>query len=276
MTIGIGGWGSRRKPMSIVRAILRSDLTRPDHRHLRRARRRHALRRRQGAQGRLRVRLARLDPARAAFPCRPPERRRSRRWSSTRGCSSSGCGPRRWRVSFLPCRAGLGSAIMEINPELKTVTSPYDGAGAARDARAPSRRRAAARQPRRRARRRAVPRPRLVLRRPVLPWPRTARSCRARRSSTPSDFAKEGPLQTDQDQPALDRRRRRGAVRRALHPLRPRLRARRSAPARVRGDAPRTTTRGRRSAAKWVDVARARVPAHARRSRSSGSEGGPT
>ncbi len=25
MTIGIGGWGSRRKPMSIVRAILRSD-----------------------------------------------------------------------------------------------------------------------------------------------------------------------------------------------------------------------------------------------------------
>ena len=27
MTIGIGGWGSRRKPMSIIRAILRSDLT---------------------------------------------------------------------------------------------------------------------------------------------------------------------------------------------------------------------------------------------------------
>ncbi|MGA3149408.1 MAG: CoA-transferase, partial [Acidimicrobiales bacterium] len=26
MTIGIGGWGSRRKPMAAVRAILRSDL----------------------------------------------------------------------------------------------------------------------------------------------------------------------------------------------------------------------------------------------------------
>ena len=26
MTIGVGGWGSRRKPMSLVRAILRSDL----------------------------------------------------------------------------------------------------------------------------------------------------------------------------------------------------------------------------------------------------------
>jgi glutaconate CoA-transferase subunit A len=33
-----------------------------------------------------------------------------------------------WRVSFLPCRAGLGSAITEINPDLQTVTSPYDGA----------------------------------------------------------------------------------------------------------------------------------------------------
>ncbi len=30
MTIGIGGWASRRKPMSIIRAILaRSDLTDP-------------------------------------------------------------------------------------------------------------------------------------------------------------------------------------------------------------------------------------------------------
>ena len=27
MTVGIGGWGSRRKPMALVRAILRSDLT---------------------------------------------------------------------------------------------------------------------------------------------------------------------------------------------------------------------------------------------------------
>ena len=25
MTIGIGGWGSRRKPMSLVRALLRTD-----------------------------------------------------------------------------------------------------------------------------------------------------------------------------------------------------------------------------------------------------------
>ena len=28
MTIGFGGWGSRRKPMSVVKEILRSDLIR--------------------------------------------------------------------------------------------------------------------------------------------------------------------------------------------------------------------------------------------------------
>lgn len=27
MTLGIGGWGSRRKPMALVRALLRSDVT---------------------------------------------------------------------------------------------------------------------------------------------------------------------------------------------------------------------------------------------------------
>lgn len=27
MTIGIGGWGSRRKPMALVRAVLRSPVT---------------------------------------------------------------------------------------------------------------------------------------------------------------------------------------------------------------------------------------------------------
>ena len=27
MTIGIGGWGSRRKPMALIRALLRTDVT---------------------------------------------------------------------------------------------------------------------------------------------------------------------------------------------------------------------------------------------------------
>ena len=46
----------------------------PHDRLLRRARRRPAVRGGQGAQGRLRVRVARLDPARAPLPRRPPER----------------------------------------------------------------------------------------------------------------------------------------------------------------------------------------------------------
>ena len=33
-----------------------------------------------------------------------------------------------WRVPFLPTRAGLGSDVLSINPDLKLVRSPY-GAG---------------------------------------------------------------------------------------------------------------------------------------------------
>jgi glutaconate CoA-transferase subunit A len=32
-----------------------------------------------------------------------------------------------WRVPFLPTRAGLGSDILEVMPEIKTVRSPYPG-----------------------------------------------------------------------------------------------------------------------------------------------------
>ena len=68
MTIGIGGWGSRRKPMALVREILRTplkDLTivaygGPDLGLLCAAGK--------VQQGLLRLRLARLDPARAALP----------------------------------------------------------------------------------------------------------------------------------------------------------------------------------------------------------------
>jgi glutaconate CoA-transferase subunit A len=33
------------------------------------------------------------------------------------------------RLPFLPIRAGLGSDVMRVNPELKTVTSPYSAPG---------------------------------------------------------------------------------------------------------------------------------------------------
>jgi len=126
MTIGIGGWGSRRKPMSIVRAILRSslrDLTivsygGPDVGML-------------CAAGKVKQAIygfVSLD----SIPLEPHFR--AARQNGTieameldEGMLQLGLRAAAWRVSFLPCRAGLGSAIMEVNAGLKTVVSPYDG-----------------------------------------------------------------------------------------------------------------------------------------------------
>ena len=124
MTIGVGGWGSRRKPMSIVRAILRSDLRDltivsyggPDVGML-------------CAAGKLRKAIygfVSLD----SIALEPHFR--AARQNGTIEAMELDEGMLQWglraaamRVSFLPCRAGLGSAIMENNPELRTVASPY-------------------------------------------------------------------------------------------------------------------------------------------------------
>src|SRR5688572_22997811 len=126
MTIGIGGWGSRRKPMSIVRAILRSDLKDltivsyggPDVGMLCAA----------AKAKKVIYGFVSLD----TIPLEPHFR--AARQNGTieameldEGMLQLGLRAAAWRVSFLPCRAGLGSAIMEINPPIKTVTSPYDG-----------------------------------------------------------------------------------------------------------------------------------------------------
>jgi glutaconate CoA-transferase, subunit A len=126
MTIGIGGWGSRRKPMSIVRAILRSSLTDltivsyggPDIGML-------------CATGQVRkivYGFVSLD----TIPLEP-HFRAARQLGTVEameldeGMLQLGLRAAAWRVSFLPCRAGLGSAIMDNNPELRTVISPYGG-----------------------------------------------------------------------------------------------------------------------------------------------------
>jgi glutaconate CoA-transferase subunit A len=126
MTIGIGGWGSRRKPMSIVRAILRSSLSDltivsyggPDVGML-------------CASGQARkvvYGFVSLD----SIPLEPHFR--AARQGGTIEAMELDEGMLQWglraaamRVSFLPCRAGLGSAIMDNNPDLRTVVSPYDG-----------------------------------------------------------------------------------------------------------------------------------------------------
>lgn len=124
MTIGIGGWGSRRKPMSVVRAILRSDLKDltivayggPDVGLLCAA----------GKVKRVIYGFVSLD----SIPLEPHFR--NARENGTidvteydEGMLQLGLYAAAQRVPFLPTRSGLGSAVTEVNPELKTVADPY-------------------------------------------------------------------------------------------------------------------------------------------------------
>jgi len=125
MTIGIGGWGSRRKPMVLVRAILRSplrDLTvvsfaGPDLGMLCAA----------GKVKRAVYGFASLD----SIPLEPYFR--AARQAGGIQASEIDEGMLQWglyaaalRLPFLPTRAGLGSDALALNPWLRTVRSPYD------------------------------------------------------------------------------------------------------------------------------------------------------
>ena len=124
MTIGIGGWGSRRKPMSIVRAIFRSslkDLTivsfgGPDVGLLCAAKKVKKL-----VYGFVSLDSIALEP----------HFRRARQSGAIEvmeldeGMLQWGLYAAANRLPFLPTRAGLGSDVMTTNPELKLVQSPY-------------------------------------------------------------------------------------------------------------------------------------------------------
>jgi len=124
MTIGVGGWGSRRKPMALVRAILRSplrDLTivsygGPDVGLL-------------CAAGKVRKAVygfVSLDTI--AYD---PWFRRARESGAIEvreldeGMLQCGLRAAAHRLPFLPIRAGLGSDVLTLDPSLKTVRSPY-------------------------------------------------------------------------------------------------------------------------------------------------------
>ena len=125
MTIGIGGWGSRRKPMAAIRAILRSDLSDltvvsyggPDVGLLCAA----------GKVKKVVYGFVTLD----SIPT-DPHFRAARQTGAIEGMEIDegmfylGLFAAAQRVPFLPTRAGLGSDVMRINPSLRTVTSPYD------------------------------------------------------------------------------------------------------------------------------------------------------
>ncbi|HEY1740271.1 MAG TPA: CoA-transferase, partial [Acidimicrobiia bacterium] len=124
MTVGIGGWGSRRKPMAMVRALLRApvkDLTivsygGPDVGLLCRA----------GKVRRVVYAFVSLD----SIPLEPHFRKARETGSVAtteldEGMFLLGLQAAAWRVPFLPTRCGLGSDLMTANPDLRTVTSPY-------------------------------------------------------------------------------------------------------------------------------------------------------
>jgi glutaconate CoA-transferase, subunit A len=131
MTIGVGGWGSRRKPMSLIRAIARSQVTGltlvsyggPDVGLLCRA----------GKVKRVVFAFVSLD----SIPLEPHFRAARQAGAvETReldeGMFLLGLQAAAWRVPFLPTRAGLGSDVFHLYPELRTVQSPYrspDGEG---------------------------------------------------------------------------------------------------------------------------------------------------
>ena len=128
MTIGIGGWGSRRKPMALVRAILHSPLKNltivsyagPDV----------GLLLATGQAKRVVTGFASLDSV-----ALEPHFRRARQ-DGTVELTELDEGMLHWgllaaahRLPFLPIRAGLGSGVLEVNPELRTIRSPYGGGG---------------------------------------------------------------------------------------------------------------------------------------------------
>ncbi len=125
MTIGIGGWGSRRKPMAIVRAILRSPVTDltlvayggPEIGLL-------------CAAGKVRkvvysfvsLDSIALEPHfRAARQSGRVEAMELDEGMFLLGLQAAG-----WRLPFLPTRAGLGSDILRLNTDIRTIRSPYD------------------------------------------------------------------------------------------------------------------------------------------------------
>jgi len=125
MTIGVGGWGSRRKPMAFVRALCRTDVRDltvvsyggPDVGLL-------------CATGKVRkVVFAFVSLDSIALE---PHFRNAMQAGAVdtmqldEGMFLLGLQAAAWRVPFLPTRVGLGSDVLAKQPEIRTVTSPYD------------------------------------------------------------------------------------------------------------------------------------------------------
>lgn len=124
MTLGIGGWGPRRKPMALVREILRSPLKNltvvsyggPDVGMLCAA----------GKVKKLVFAFVTLD----AIPLEPYYRKAREAgqievMELDEGMFEWGLRAAGMRLSFLPTRVGLATDVLTKNPQIKTIASPY-------------------------------------------------------------------------------------------------------------------------------------------------------
>jgi len=125
MTIGIGGWGPRRKPMALVRGILRSGLT--DLTVVSWGGADVGLLARAGKIRKLVYAFVSLD----TVPLEPNFQRARQDGTIPElveldeGMFQTGLQAAAQRLPFLPARAGLGSDVLVNQPWIKTITSPY-------------------------------------------------------------------------------------------------------------------------------------------------------
>lgn len=125
MTVGIGGWGPRRKPMALVRELLRSDvkdLTIVSY---------------GGADVGMLCAAGKVRKVVYAFvsldfiPLEPyfREARQSGNidvMEIDEGMMLLGLRAAAWNVPFIPTAVGLGTDIIKVNPDIKVIDSPYD------------------------------------------------------------------------------------------------------------------------------------------------------
>lgn len=126
MTIGIGGWGPRRKPMALIRELLRSpvkDLTIVAY---------------GGADVGMLCAAGKVKKLVFAFvsldfiPLEPYFRKARQSGALEvmeidEGHMVLGLKAAAMRVPYIPTRVGLGTDVIQRNPDIKLVDSPYDG-----------------------------------------------------------------------------------------------------------------------------------------------------
>ncbi|MGH1373655.1 MAG: CoA transferase subunit A [Cellvibrionaceae bacterium] len=125
MTIGIGGWGPRRKPMALIRELLRSDvkdLTVVAY---------------GGADVGMLCAAGKVKKVVFAFvsldfiPLEPYFRQVRQKgeietMEIDEGMMLLGLRAAAWKIPYIPTNLGLGTDVVRVNPDIKVIDSPYD------------------------------------------------------------------------------------------------------------------------------------------------------